>query len=772
MRDPTFGPGRRTPLGEPLVDAGTGAAAVRAAPAAPVRGSSQSPPPHDSAVQVVVRVRPVSATELARGEQQAITIAQDGEGLRVEAPPRVEGAGAATGSRRNFHMRCLGPEVHQREVVERTGIVHMLRSALQGYSSTIFAYGQTGSGKTYTLSGTEELLAGRDGELRGYAESTEEREDDGIILRSLRALFDLMDANDAVRYSVRVCYLEIYNERCYDLLREEPDAEPGSLAADTAAPISLPVRWEKGKGFSVPAQTSVPCKTVVDALQAVRLGNQRRRVASHLLNADSSRSHSMLTVHVDSTPIAGGGESSKGSKAVVAPTRLGKVTFVDLAGSERLKATRSSGATQKETQAINKSLFALGKVIATLGEPRDVNGSTVGASTLRGGDISAHVPYRDSVLTKLLQDSLGGTSLALMIACCSPLRSHAEETLSTMHYAMRAANITNTPAVRVDPNESLIQSLRKENELLRKENALLRKQAAAGGGARGQPLAQQQQQGDMPARQSHVARNLPPLPSTPPAAVAGQAGAGARARARRKSHVPVASTRREYLSVPERPHSVTLGGQMPQNFDAVMLDGTLNPWRSGDYSQMLQAYAHENNRLSDEVEALRGTRRLLELDHEGLAEENLRLERRLELVEGVFSGLGSDGDGQGGDSAAEIARLKNANEELKRKAERQKAETEEMKAMVREMLKAAEEAQRVRQAREARRAERRAQDVAEARAHGEKIAARASAIMGRKSPKSAPPAELRVTAGGESSDWSDGGSDSWSDEEASHQVRA
>lgn len=141
--------------------------------------------------------------------------------------------------------------------------------------------------------------------------------------------------------------------------------------------------------------------------------------------------------------------------------KYGKITFVDLAGSERLKETKATGVEQvKETGNINKSLFTLGKVISMLSGPKEkIN--------------AKYIPYRDSKLTMLLQDSLGGTSKALMIACVSPSAVYAEETLSTLNYACRAMNIKNRPVLQMDAKESIILSLKKEIDLLRSENSYL-----------------------------------------------------------------------------------------------------------------------------------------------------------------------------------------------------------------------------------------------------------------------------------------------------------
>eukprot|EP00218_Dolichomastix_sp_CCMP3274_P015175 CAMPEP_0170148718 /NCGR_PEP_ID=MMETSP0033_2-20121228/40118_1 /TAXON_ID=195969 /ORGANISM="Dolichomastix tenuilepis, Strain CCMP3274" /LENGTH=213 /DNA_ID=CAMNT_0010385623 /DNA_START=101 /DNA_END=739 /DNA_ORIENTATION=+ len=162
-----------------------------------------------------------------------------------------------------------------------------------------------------------------------------------------------------------------------------------------------------------------------------------------------------MTVFAESTTVVDGHTGSK----------YGKVSFVDLAGSERLKASKSSGEVAvKETGNINRSLFTLGKVIALLGDARTASGA------------ATYIPYRDSKLTKLLQDSLGGSALALMVACCSPSPAHVEETLSTLYYASQAKNIVNTPTIQSDPQEQVILALRKEVELLRSENAHLRAQ--------------------------------------------------------------------------------------------------------------------------------------------------------------------------------------------------------------------------------------------------------------------------------------------------------
>jgi len=169
----------------------------------------------------------------------------------------------------------------------------------------------------------------------------------------------------------------------------------------------------------------VECTNVNDMLAVLHEGNKNRKIGSHELNKDSSRSHSILTTYLISE-IQNGDERIK---------KYGKISFVDLAGSERLKESKSQGEMIKETGNINKSLFTLGKVINGLTDKKLKN---------------QYIPYRDSKLTMLLMDSLGGNSKALMIACVSPSGVYFEETLNTLNYAARTMNIKNTPILQVN----------------------------------------------------------------------------------------------------------------------------------------------------------------------------------------------------------------------------------------------------------------------------------------------------------------------------------
>ena len=204
-------------------------------------------------------------------------------------------------------------------------------------------------------------------------------------------------------------------------------------------------RWNVKNGFFVEDLMVVDCTGQDDLIAVLHEGVKNRHSGSHELNKDSSRSHSILTVFLITETVHEDGHIVK---------KYGKISFVDLAGSERLKQSKSEGQTMvKETGSINKSLFTLGKVISML--------STAMSSTEKKQQ-QLYIPYRDSKLTMLLMDSLGGTSKALMIACVSPSSAYAEETLSTLNYACRAMNIKNKPVVQMDPKEQIIFNLKRE----------------------------------------------------------------------------------------------------------------------------------------------------------------------------------------------------------------------------------------------------------------------------------------------------------------------
>eukprot|EP00741_Cyanophora_paradoxa_P005961 tig00000955_g5779.t1 len=379
-------------------------------------------------VRVVVRIRPLNPVEAARGDP---CVAQADGGRSVQIM-QVTDDGYFDGSNAtSFKFSAVfGPSVAQEELFDSCGVQRLIMSAVNGYSATVFAFGQTGSGKTYSMSGAEHVILSKN-----YAGADAR---DGIIPRSMQFLYQQLqrEAEAGGMFKVRMTYLEIYNEQVRDLLN------PGGGA--------LGVRWTRNKGFHVDAVNFTECPTVKEAMMAVKKGLQARRVASHELNKDSNRSHCMLTVHVDRQAFDDG-------RPIVTH---GKIAFVDLAGSERLKDSKAENGL--ETGSINKSLFTLGKVISTLA-----------SNERRNSD--ALVPFRESKLTKLLIDSLGGNSMTLMVVCCSPSVVHANESLRSLQFAARAANIRNRPRVLLDEREQLVVNLRHEIEALRRENGDLRR---------------------------------------------------------------------------------------------------------------------------------------------------------------------------------------------------------------------------------------------------------------------------------------------------------
>ena len=295
----------------------------------------------------------------------------------------------------------------------------MTEHAFQGYNICIFAYGQTGAGKSYTMMGS--------------------RSDPGLIPRLCNELFSRIaePTDKKVSYSVEVSYMEIYCERVRDLLNP------------SSANKHLRVREHPIMGPYVEGLSKVAVRNYADVSQIMDDGNKTRTVAATNMNATSSRSHAVFSlIFSQKTP---GNKSSN---------KVSKISLVDLAGSERANSTGASGTRLKEGANINKSLTTLGKVISALAEKG-------------GGEIDSKkrkkefVPYRDSVLTWLLKESLGGNSKTAMIAAISPADINYDETLSTLRYADRAKRIRCHAVVNEDPNAKLVRELRAEVDRLK-----------------------------------------------------------------------------------------------------------------------------------------------------------------------------------------------------------------------------------------------------------------------------------------------------------------
>ncbi|OAD06231.1 hypothetical protein MUCCIDRAFT_35479, partial [Mucor lusitanicus CBS 277.49] len=298
----------------------------------------------------------------------------------------------------------FGTDTQQGDIFARLG---EKPTSCIGYNVTMLAYGQTSSGKTYTM-GTAQHTGATD------------PEEDGISnLRPLSHIHHSTQQQKSVyRYSVKVSFVEIYNEELIDLLNSAHPSEkpPVTIREDTKGHIY----WTGVKEVTV--------HSTDDVLHFLQQGTENRATGSTDMNEKSSRSHAIFSVTLKQERwVPASPQSSRAANGDWIITSS-KFHFVDLAGSERLKRTAAEGDRRKEGININAGLLALGNVISALGDPSKK---------------STHVPYRDSKLTRLLQDSLGGSAMTLMIACVSPAESNLSETLNTLQYANRARNIKN-----------------------------------------------------------------------------------------------------------------------------------------------------------------------------------------------------------------------------------------------------------------------------------------------------------------------------------------
>uniref|UniRef100_A0A8B9MY73 Kinesin family member 13A n=1 Tax=Accipiter nisus TaxID=211598 RepID=A0A8B9MY73_9AVES len=295
----------------------------------------------------------------------------------------------------------------------------ILEKAFQGYNACIFAYGQTGSGKSFSMMGNAEQL--------------------GLIPRLCCALFQRIsvEENESHTFKVEVSYMEIYNEKVRDLLDPKGSRQ------------SLKVREHKVLGPYVDGLSQLAVTNFEDIESLMSEGNKSRTVAATNMNEESSRSHAVFNIIVTQTLY----DQHSGNSG----EKVSKVSLVDLAGSERVSKTGAAGERLKEGSNINKSLSTLGLVISSL------------ADQAAGKGKNKFVPYRDSVLTWLLKDNLGGNSQTAMIATISPAADNYEETLSTLRYADRAKRIVNHAVVNEDPNARVIRELREEVEKLKEQ---------------------------------------------------------------------------------------------------------------------------------------------------------------------------------------------------------------------------------------------------------------------------------------------------------------
>ncbi|KAJ7774581.1 kinesin-domain-containing protein [Mycena maculata] len=368
-------------------------------------------------IQVVVRSRRRSEREIA--DNSPIILSSTGaksKELSIEAALPLSSLGVVTlPPVRTYPFDLVfGPEADQALIYHEV-VSPMLDEVVMGYNCTLFAYGQTGTGKTYTMQG--DLIPTPLGNPSSNA---------GMIPRVLFRLFHHLESS-ASDYSVKISYVELYNEELRDLLATDLSAptgntQPMGMGKDTSAPKAaegLKIFDDASKhGVFIQGLEEIAVKDSADALALLTKGSERRQIAATKFNDHSSRSHSVfsITVHIKEAGHVGDDL-----------LKIGKLNLVDLAGSENIGRSGAENKRAREAGMINQSLLTLGRVINAL------------------VDKAQHVPYRESKLTRLLQDSLGGRTKTCIIATVSPARSNMEETLSTLDYAMRAKSIRNKP---------------------------------------------------------------------------------------------------------------------------------------------------------------------------------------------------------------------------------------------------------------------------------------------------------------------------------------
>ncbi|XP_069908211.1 kinesin-like protein KIF16B isoform X8 [Oryctolagus cuniculus] len=378
-----------------------------------------------ASVKVAVRVRPLNRRE--KDLEAKFIIQMEKSKTTITNLKIPEGGTGDSGRERTktftydfsfYSADTKSPDYVSQEMVFQTLGTDVVKSAFEGYNACVFAYGQTGSGKSYTMMGSSG--------------------DSGLIPRICEGLFSRINETtrwDEASFRTEVSYLEIYNERVRDLLRRK-----------SSKTFNLRVREHPKEGPYVEDLSKHLVQNYSDVEELMDAGNINRTTAATGMNDVSSRSHAIFTIKFT---------QAKFDSEMPCET-VSKIHLVDLAGSERADATGATGVRLKEGGNINKSLVTLGNVISALADlSQDASNPLVKKKQV-------FVPYRDSVLTWLLKDSLGGNSKTIMIATISPADVNYGETLSTLRYANRAKNIINKPTINEDANVKLIRELRAE----------------------------------------------------------------------------------------------------------------------------------------------------------------------------------------------------------------------------------------------------------------------------------------------------------------------
>ncbi|XP_061491522.1 kinesin-like protein KIF11 [Rhineura floridana] len=370
-------------------------------------------------IQVVVRCRPFNAIERKANSYSVVEC----ECGRKEVSVRTGGMMDKTSRKTYTFDMVFGAQAKQIDVY-RSVVCPILDEVLMGYNCTVFAYGQTGTGKTFTM----------EGERSPNEEYTWEEDPlAGIIPRTLHQIFEKL-AESGTEFSVKVSLLEIYNEELFDLLNPSPDVGERLQMFDDP---------RNKRGVIIKGLEEITVHNKDEVYQILERGAAKRTTAATYLNQYSSRSHSVfsVTLHMKET-------TTDGEELV----KIGKLNLVDLAGSENIGRSGAVDKRAREAGNINQSLLTLGRVITALVER------------------TPHIPYRESKLTRILQDSLGGRTKTSIIATVSPASINLEETLSTLEYAHRAKNIMNKPEVNQKlTKRALIKEYTEEIERLKRD---------------------------------------------------------------------------------------------------------------------------------------------------------------------------------------------------------------------------------------------------------------------------------------------------------------
>ncbi|OLY82067.1 Kinesin-like protein KIF21B [Smittium mucronatum] len=415
-----------------------------------------------SQVKVALRVKPISKAESDKGERSCINIIPGTNQISI-------------GTDRSFTFDYVFSDKSTQIDIYDKSVKPLVEQFLNGYNSTIMAYGQTGSGKTYTM-GTE---------------NSRNKDQSGMIPRAFADIFSFLDAkqnqDSNFIYQIEASFVELYNDEIYDLLK--PKGSPNKIPkkinkSSKKSPKIEALSYKKSvNGFN--SQSSIfksgktpnenyiwgniekiVSKSSSELLSYLSIGNENRTVGSTDMNLRSSRSHAIFTVTLTQQSISH--MVNQGSPISVnnysTQKIVSKIHFVDLAGSERIKQTNSLGNRMREGISINSGLLALGNVISALGDALKRQ---------------LHIPYRNSKLTRLLEDSLGGNSITLMLACITESNKNYNESLSTLRYANRTRNIKNKVVVSMESNpaseivalkgqiQDLQTKIREQNESLK-----------------------------------------------------------------------------------------------------------------------------------------------------------------------------------------------------------------------------------------------------------------------------------------------------------------